>query len=495
MRIAIQIQNRPYLADHRVGGRSVYPAAESLERLARAVAAQFPGRRVLDSRDAEFLRFLPLSPEQASLDAIADIETEDSGDLATSLGTVVHAPRGTISRIREHARVTFSDIHPPAPLSIDSVCAGDGVCYALPAERLYQELVPFGPSFHNAGGTVFLFRDGAVATLKAPRIGDTAPLLGSPFILDAAFHVACAWGQRYHGYVAFPVGYTGRKIIHPAVAGEVYFCRVVPGGADGKDTLRFDIWIYDAGGELCEVAFGVKMKNIFQDRMGVPEWVKAHGHDELRTLGGKGTGMSVVELTSILPFAGKALSRHETEEEQRRCHGKRNRYRGARIALKRLARILYKTGAPADPSRIETIAPDNIHPACIVPGSRQQFYCSAAHDDRFAVAVGGDSPIGVDVERLNTVLLRGAHIYMMPAEQDLCARSPLGEGQAAIRAWTTKECAAKVFGMSLPAAWSGVALKEIAGDRSIVSIRGRTLEAAHASVGDHVFTVLEVPEP
>ncbi len=492
MRSTVQIENHAYLADHRVEGHAVYPAVESLERLAEAVAAGCPGHGVLNSCDARFLRFLEIPAGKSSVEAVTDIETKQNGAVTASLGTSVHALKGQISRIREHARVTFSDITPPAPIPLDIACAGEGLCYPLPAEKLYKEMVPFGASFQNAVGTVFLFLDGAVASLQAPRLGTPHPPLGSPFVLDAAFHVACAWGQRYRGYIAFPVGYTARAIIHPTIAGESYFCRVIP-MADETDALIFDIWIYSSQGELYEVVSGVRMKDVFKNKMPVPVWVRFAGTDKLRVIKDTSRGMSVVELASILPFAENILSPHELEIRGRRHPGKRNRHIGARIALKRLSRILYKTGVPDDPSHIETIAPDGIHPVCVPSGNKQSFYCSASHDDRFAVAVAGDRPIGVDVERMKDTLLKGAHVYMTSGEQALCARSPLGQENAAIRVWTAKECAAKALDIPITAMWSRAELKEIGEDRSIVSIEGREVEAYHAPVDDHLFTVLQMP--
>ncbi|MCL5792700.1 MAG: polyketide synthase dehydratase domain-containing protein [Deltaproteobacteria bacterium] len=492
MRSIIRIENHPYLFDHSVEGRAVYPAVESLERLAEAVTSGCPGRKVMNSCDAEFLRFLVLPAEKSSAEVVADIETKENGEVTASIGTFVRAPGVSISRIREHARVTFSDIPPPVPIPLDIACAGEGLCYAVTAERLYKEMVKFGASFHNAVGTVFLFHDGAVATLQAPVIGIPNPPLGSPFVLDAAFHVASAWGQRYRGYIAFPVGYAVRTIIHPAIAGESYFCRVIP-MADEADTLVFDIWIYDKNGELCEAVSGVRMKDVFKNKIQVPEWVIDIGTDKLRVIKERSMGMSVVELASILPFAENILSPHELEIVRRRHPGKRNMHIGARIALKRLSRILYRTGVPDDPSLIETIAPDGIHPACVPSGNKQGFYCSASHDDRFAVAVGGNHPIGVDVERIKDTLLKGTHVYMTSSEQALCARSPLGQKHAAIRVWTTKECAAKALDIPIAAMWFRAELKEIKEDRSIVSIEGKAVEAAHTAVDDHLFTVLQIP--
>ncbi len=69
---------------------------------------------------------------------------------------------------------------------------------------------------------------GASAEVSGGDYPEAVGPLGSPFPFDAALHVACAWGQRYRGIVAFPVGFDRREIAVPTRAGETYRCRVVP---------------------------------------------------------------------------------------------------------------------------------------------------------------------------------------------------------------------------------------------------------------------------
>ena len=75
--------------------------------------------------------------------------------------------------------------------------------------------------------------------------------LGSPFPLDAAFHTACAWGQRYAGVVAFPVGLDCRRVHRPTRPGDFYQAVVMPRRTT-PELLVFDLALYDLDGGLCE---------------------------------------------------------------------------------------------------------------------------------------------------------------------------------------------------------------------------------------------------
>ena len=90
-----------------------------------------------------------------------------------------------------------------------------GVGFAVDRGKIYPDLVAFGPFYRNVAG-LHLTPGGAVAEIRTPADEAGPPpagLLGSPFALDAAFHVACVWGQRFAGIVAFPVAVDRRRIV------------------------------------------------------------------------------------------------------------------------------------------------------------------------------------------------------------------------------------------------------------------------------------------
>jgi len=96
--------------------------------------------------------------------------------------------------------------------------------------------------------------------------------LGSPFPLDAAFHAACVWGQRYAGLVGFPVGFALRRVFAPTRPGSIYIARVSPKKIH-PDRFLADIWITDMDGALHEAVLDVVMKDVSGGRMEPPSWI------------------------------------------------------------------------------------------------------------------------------------------------------------------------------------------------------------------------------
>jgi hypothetical protein len=165
--------------------------------------------------------------------------------------------------------MTPAAVGKPAP---PAAGAGD---FAFPAARLYAELVPFGPAFRNVVDDVRLAPEGARAKVRAPHWPDDHPptfALGSPYPLDAAMHVACAWGQRFAACVPFPVGFERLVVAAPTVAGREYRCQVVPRGRDG-DRLIFDIDLHTPTGDLAESLVGLRMQDIRRRPAPPPGWI------------------------------------------------------------------------------------------------------------------------------------------------------------------------------------------------------------------------------
>jgi hypothetical protein len=113
-----------------------------------------------------------------------------------------------------------------------------------------------------------------IGTPAANGCRSVSELLGSPFPLDAAYHGACVWGQRYARMVAFPVGFESRTIWRHTRPGEAYFCRVLPVRMH-PDRLVFDLWIGDENGFFFESSRGVCMKDVSAGRMKPPQWIMA----------------------------------------------------------------------------------------------------------------------------------------------------------------------------------------------------------------------------
>ena len=332
----------PCLRDHRFAGRAVLPAVEAMQILAATLPADRTDLLPTRIRDARFDKFLFLPDEIDRISAFHEIAEDSDGETVSRLMTRTTSAKG-FSRIKEHVTLRWerarhrhapdarrsgnggnagndgSEIgaanpgrgrNPALPSgSVGRGCAPAPGCprpfpateppeMFIPSDRLYAEMVPFAPAFHNLAGGVRLWPEGATAEVFAPDHPAFPGPLGSPFPLDAAFHAACAWSQRYAGIVAFPVGLAIRDVMEPTRPGERYRATILrvrtdsdpsfpagistledsPASAVGKgpgETLAFDIHLTDDRDRLRESAFGVEMRDVSGGRLRPPSWV--HG--------------------------------------------------------------------------------------------------------------------------------------------------------------------------------------------------------------------------
>lgn len=273
-RFPFTLSIKPYLRDHYFEGVAVFPAVEALITLAGIVRSQYPQAAVHLLTDARFSRILAIDP--AGEQQEVQIEIEDSSDgIHASLLTSIKIKNSTMSRTLEHARVTFSSkmiLLEPA-ISFRTARKLESGCIHVPAVSIYRELIPFGLSYQNITGDLAVSKEGALADISGGSGEADDTVLGSPFVLDAAMHAACVWGQRFTDKVPFPVG-LDRRIIHYATKkGGSYFARIVPVEVS-HEPLIFDAWIFDQNGVICESISGLRMRDITKGRMRPPQWIK-----------------------------------------------------------------------------------------------------------------------------------------------------------------------------------------------------------------------------
>ena len=269
--LLVVIEAAEYFHDHHVEGRAVLPAVEALQALAQTCREHHPELKVAYSRDARFDRFIRVEAEEPEIRALADLSEVTADSLTATLITRKKVGKTSITRTMEHVTVTFGGPQRPPCLPRNVAGAAHGEGMAISSTDLYTHLVPFGSAYQNAREPIVLNFEGATARVTCPGLQANDGPLGSPFPLDAALHVACAWGQRYRDLVAFPVGYDQRQVLRPTVKGGRYLCTVIPAE---EEPLKFDIWIHDAAGELHEALQGVRMEDISRGRMKAPAWVR-----------------------------------------------------------------------------------------------------------------------------------------------------------------------------------------------------------------------------
>jgi hypothetical protein len=274
MRIPLALPQCAYLQDHRWNNNPVLPAVEAMEILAGAVENEEDAIDIGMIQGARFDKFLPLNP-RGEIELWADLTPEADGVIRAALKSKQRGRRG-IARTLTHASMCFGgEIEFSADNEATETKIGDtSVNFTPPPERIYADLVPFGPSYRNIKALTEVGTAGIRACLRAPSLGGPFRL-GNPFVLDAAFHAACVWGQRYADVVAFPVG-IGERLIHfPCEAGRLYEGQIRV-REQNPQRLVFDIDI-TCEGRRCEALRSVVMRDVSGGRLRPPAWLTMAG--------------------------------------------------------------------------------------------------------------------------------------------------------------------------------------------------------------------------
>lgn len=276
MRYPWEVEINRYLFDHHLEGTCLFPAVEALITLAQVVHLHFPKAPMGCLTSARFPRFLVVPLEKRHLSATVEVEHSDQGGIVAKLLTSVRSKSGGIGRNLEHARVEFflADSFQVPPEHLPQPEPLEGQVITVPAQSIYRELVPFGKAYQNIISDVSVSPQGAWASLSGGDSEANEALLGSPFPFDAAFHLACIWGQRFTEIVPFPTGFEKRTIHHKTKKGDRYMGRIIP-VAVNQMPLLFDALIFDLQNTLCEEIRGIQMQDVSQGRLRPPQWIKA----------------------------------------------------------------------------------------------------------------------------------------------------------------------------------------------------------------------------
>jgi len=273
-RYPLNIELRPYLRDHFLEGKTIFPAVEIMITLARAVRERHRQADLQMIASAQFNKMLVLDPEAQIQETQIETVIDDQG-VSAKLFTSVASKSGSMRRTLEHASLTFvrTAAWPAPSLAFRAAWKLERGCINVPAVSIYRDLVPFGLSYQNITGDLSVSEEGAIAEIYGGGNDADDTLLGSPFVFDAAMHAACVWGQRFCNMVAFPVGFDRRMIYTPTKKGASYTARITPVEVS-REPLIFNAWIFDSDGAICEEISGLKMRDMTGGRMKPPEWIR-----------------------------------------------------------------------------------------------------------------------------------------------------------------------------------------------------------------------------
>lgn len=498
LRLPVQIPVYSCFFDHHVEGQAVLPAVEAMQVLATAVNSYKPDFTVTALLQGRFEKFLYIPAGSRKIDAIIEMTFLENHDVRARLMTKTQSGKSAITRALIHADILFSQKEGESrTVPLDQHAFLEGICMEVTPEIIYKELVPFGPSYRNITAPLYITESGAVARLTAavqPDHPKVAGLLGSSFVLDAAFHTACVWAQAYLNTVAFPVGFEQRNVYSPTRPGCNYFSRMTPCRVE-PNLLICDIWIYDSEGRLQESIHGVQMKDVSAGRVKPPSWIKQRGASrKLKHIHEHCSQLCVFEIKTLMPFAQKTLSDDEKKRWQSMGEKRSRSFISSRLACKTISRRLSGNDLKTSAENIHTLGPDSERPCCRRIDSGTAVACSVSHDDRFVIAVTADEPVGVDVEEISPRVLRPRHLFMTAAEECLLESAGLGDVQTAIRIWSIKEAVAKVLGINLAKAWQRTEVKQVGENQSCFQIDSSGIfTAVHDMIDTHVFTLARLP--
>ena len=173
VRLPVVIPVHAYLRDHHVEGQAVLPAVKAMQVIGETVKRFRPDTDISVMTHARFDKFLHIPSGTDQITAFVDIDTYDNGDIGARLLTKNRFKKSSITRIKEHASVYYprdqSGFADPPPDSVSGLFSAlEGTCIEISSDRIYRELVPFGPAFHSIQGNLFISEQGVIARIGTP---------------------------------------------------------------------------------------------------------------------------------------------------------------------------------------------------------------------------------------------------------------------------------------------------------------------------------------
>lgn len=485
----VEIFLHDYLKDHVIDGKVVLPAVEIMQICARWMRSQVPGVVPCYIHDADFQKFLVMDEGCDKKKALVHVETLTEDGAVLGLVTKTVSKRGGIGRKVVHATMGFS-FHEPRYIAPphDIASSLEGVVSVVPAEQIYEEAVPFGPRFRNVRDEVYLSQSGALGRVSGPSAADEVRPLGSPFPLDAAFHIAALWGQRYFGMRCIPVGIQQRLVLRPAEEDVFYTARVMF-RKDVDKKLIFDLWIYDDAGFLCEAVLGLAMRCTGRGSAAARKG-PGDGVGSLAMVSEHSVRHAVYEHRAQGNFADMALTENELARYAEMGDRRKKTFLGARLASKMVWRRLSGDDWEMPAESIHTVHEDDVRPAIPRTSGNVHYNCSVSHDSRFSIAAASGRRIGIDVEEIADRLIKVKKHYVRDDEAVVAEKSGLEIREAFLRIWSIKEAVSKAVNISLTDSWEKVSVRDIGYTESVFFIDDISHYAYHDTIDSHVFTLV-----
>lgn len=488
-----------YLKDHTLGGTvseddeellalPIVPLTISVESMAEAAAALFPGRLVVGMKDVHAHRWIALDDGSVTLTITAQTTASPTEigvriDLAEPDGSAPVAPAGPVVE----GTVILGDAYPSAPVASDLGIDCERPS-RLPSDQLYGELMFHGPCFQAVTSIDRTGADGIQATLTAlPAdrllVDNAGPhLLIDPVLLDAAGQVIAYWTAEHldRAFHVFPFRMETLQVFQPRVEPGVRVeCRARV-ALEGDGQVRSDIDLVGPDGHVIYRLEGwwdrrfdqppnfVSFQASPRDHLIAPEW-----NAPLAGIPDPGELSCCLLLTmtsELLEAYGSlwyralkhlVLSRRELEYlANLQGNGSRKReWLLGRSAVKDAVRtlVLKRHGITVLPADIDIGIDEHGRPhptGSWVTDLAEAPVISIAHTDGIAVALAGSGEkhrgVGIDLEKIRSLSSGfGSAAFAAEEQAYLSSLHPATRQQWAIRLWCAKEAAGKALGRGL----------------------------------------------
>ena len=505
-----------FLKDHTIGRNvsrvdsellalPVVPLTISIEMLAEAAAALFPGKTVVGMEDVRAYRWITVERGEIGLRISARRDSEDGDKVVVRMHEITggNAPDLESIPIIESVVILAGD-YPEAP-PVAEIPLQDQRPSNWESSRLYDEVMFHGPRFRGVRSMDRWGSDGSVATLQGLPAGNlfgsfSAPtFLTDPVVLDAAGQVIGFWTAEHmeRNFHVFPFKVEAIRFYRGAVPpGESVECQariILHGdqqirsdidmiGKDGRLHMRVEGW-WDRQFDLPDAFYRLRI-----DPAGhylTSSWEAPISHTDLKDR----VSCRLFELGSdfleahgsiwLKVLAGLILSASERTDWSKLNGRRKTEWLMGRVAAKEAVRSLLEIRhelciAPAD---IVISKNADGRPFVKVMGIESElpsFEISIAHAGGKAAALAiesGEFRPGIDLEPVRDLHASFDSVAFSEEERSIIQSAEESDkAHWMLRAWCAKESAGKVLGLGLAGDPQAFSVVEINAESGIIRI-------------------------
>lgn len=250
----IDARRDPVLADHRLGGRAVVPAALSAEWLAAAAVQAEPGLPLTAIEHFRVLKGLTLAPSESTQLRIERRGMQREGaEIALDLALIREQTLLATATVRLGSAPNDGGAH------LDVVAPH----VDLGGAALYERILFHGPRLHCIDTVSRSGPAGIVASVSgyaAPQQWMADPwrsdFVTAPLLVDACFQLLIVWSEGERGAPCLPTGYQRYVQLAPVVEGPYEAIVVVT--ASSAHGVMADARLVDAAGRTVALMIGAE---------------------------------------------------------------------------------------------------------------------------------------------------------------------------------------------------------------------------------------------